>query len=184
MLIATMVVAGAVSFPQLGIDRYPSLDMPTVSEIQHVFVQAASGTYRLLIADDHVDATTARTTVVTLANTPVAIDRWALELMLGVADTAGDLLLAGASILGQTWIVRLDGNDALRYEVTVGGGINSVAALAGAFATAINAAAGDFVASAVGGQLKVTKAGGSFTAEFGIRYTYDVQAGDERGAPV
>src|SRR5262245_56401420 len=31
MLITTMVVAGVVAFPQLGIDRYPSLDMPTVS---------------------------------------------------------------------------------------------------------------------------------------------------------
>ena len=30
MIIVAMVVAGAVSFPQLGIDRYPSLDLPTI----------------------------------------------------------------------------------------------------------------------------------------------------------
>lgn len=30
MLIAAAVVTGAVSFPQLGIDRYPSLDLPTI----------------------------------------------------------------------------------------------------------------------------------------------------------
>ena len=31
MIIAAMVVAGAVSFPQLGTDRYPALDLPTIS---------------------------------------------------------------------------------------------------------------------------------------------------------
>lgn len=31
MLISAMVVSGAVSFPQLGIDRYPSLDLPQIS---------------------------------------------------------------------------------------------------------------------------------------------------------
>jgi HAE1 family hydrophobic/amphiphilic exporter-1 len=31
MIIAAMVVAGAASFPQLGTDRYPSLDLPTIS---------------------------------------------------------------------------------------------------------------------------------------------------------
>ena len=64
-------------------------------EVQNVFVQAASGTYRLLIADDHIDPATARTTVVSLAGTPVAGDRWLLDLTLDVADTAHNLLLAG-----------------------------------------------------------------------------------------
>ena len=31
MIIAAMVVAGAVSFPSLGTDRYPALDLPTIS---------------------------------------------------------------------------------------------------------------------------------------------------------
>ena len=30
MLIAAVVVAGAASFPQLGIDRFPNIDLPTI----------------------------------------------------------------------------------------------------------------------------------------------------------
>ncbi|MGN6544681.1 MAG: efflux RND transporter permease subunit, partial [Aureliella sp.] len=30
MLIAALVVAGVVAFPKLGVDRYPSMDMPTI----------------------------------------------------------------------------------------------------------------------------------------------------------
>ncbi len=40
MIIAAMVVAGAVSFPQLGTDRYPALDLPTIS-VRTVFTGAS-----------------------------------------------------------------------------------------------------------------------------------------------
>ena len=45
MLIAAVVVAGAASYPQLGIDRFPNIDLPTIrvstdlAEIQRLQVE-------------------------------------------------------------------------------------------------------------------------------------------------
>ncbi len=41
MLIAALVVAGVVAFPRLGVDRYPSMDMPTIT-VRTVYPGAAS----------------------------------------------------------------------------------------------------------------------------------------------
>ncbi len=41
MLIAALVVAGIVAFPKLGVDRYPSMDMPTIT-VRTVYPGAAS----------------------------------------------------------------------------------------------------------------------------------------------
>lgn len=41
MLIAALVVAGIVAFPNLGVDRYPSMDMPTIS-VRTAYPGAAS----------------------------------------------------------------------------------------------------------------------------------------------
>src|SRR5690242_19937427 len=41
MLIAALLVAGLVAFPKLGVDRYPSMDMPTIT-VRTTYPGAAS----------------------------------------------------------------------------------------------------------------------------------------------
>jgi subtilisin-like proprotein convertase family protein len=80
------------------------LDMPTVSEIQTVYVQAASGTYQLLISDDHIDLDTATSTLVTLSDTPLDGDIWTLTLTIGDLSTEFSLTIGNDYLVGETVI--------------------------------------------------------------------------------
>jgi Ca2+-binding RTX toxin-like protein/phage tail sheath gpL-like len=62
------------------------LNMPTVSEVQNIFVQAAAGTYKLSIDDNSVNTSTAASTLATLTGTPVINDIWTLVLTIGEVD--------------------------------------------------------------------------------------------------
>ena len=54
------------------------LGMPSISEIQTIFVQAATGVYTLRIADKTIDSHTATTTLLELSGTPIANDKWSI----------------------------------------------------------------------------------------------------------
>ena len=56
------------------------LNMPSVSEVQTIRVQASSGVYTLRIADDSVNATKPTSTVLTLGGTPIDGDSWTVVI--------------------------------------------------------------------------------------------------------
>ncbi|KPK03543.1 MAG: hypothetical protein AMS20_10425, partial [Gemmatimonas sp. SG8_28] len=107
------------------------LDMPSISEIQTIFVQAAAGVYKLRVPDAKIDAQTASTTVVELSGTP---------------------------LVGDVWTISIDGED---YEATVGTpvGLDSVAKIAAAIALQIDATE-RFTAFADGNRVVIVSATG------------------------
>ncbi|MHC4427668.1 MAG: beta strand repeat-containing protein, partial [Planctomycetota bacterium] len=123
------------------------LDMPTVSEVQSIFIQAASGTFKLRIADDGVDAATATTTLVELGLVP-----------------------GGETVANEVWTVLLTVDDttySFSHDVAVGGGQATLTTIAAALAAAINGVGtdADFTAAAEDNVLiVVSRAGADFTA--------------------
>jgi Ca2+-binding RTX toxin-like protein len=70
------------------------LGMPSISEVQTVYVQAAGGVYTLRIADESIDSRTATTTLVELSGTPVHGDEWTIVIdgvyrYTATVDTSG-----------------------------------------------------------------------------------------------
>ena len=63
------------------------LGMPSISEIQTIYVQAATGTYKVRIADPNINPDTATTTLVQLSGTPIHGDIWRVAI-----DEATDVL--------------------------------------------------------------------------------------------
>ena len=73
-------------------------------------MQAADGTYKLRIHDDHVDATKATTTLVTLSGTAVVGDTWKLTLTIGANTKTFTHTVVAADLAGndpQVWLGRI-----------------------------------------------------------------------------
>jgi Ca2+-binding RTX toxin-like protein len=136
------------------------LDMPTVSEVQTIFIQAASGTYKLLISDDHIDATTATTTLVTLNAEPLAGDTWTLNINL----------LSYSVVVGNSYFI----NGILTL-------VDQPGEIAAVFAQAINGDnnAANFTAAADGATILIVNLAG---AEFDTTLTVTPLAGTAGGA--
>lgn len=64
----------------LGGNSITGLGMPSVSEVQTVYIQAAAGIYTLRIADRNIDSKTATSTLVELSGTPIMGDRWTIAI--------------------------------------------------------------------------------------------------------
>ncbi|MFA5123571.1 beta strand repeat-containing protein, partial [Zavarzinia sp.] len=56
------------------------LGMPSISEVQTIYVQAAAGVYTLRIADQTIDSLTATTTLLELSGTPIHNDDWSIVI--------------------------------------------------------------------------------------------------------
>jgi hypothetical protein len=120
------------------------LGMPSVSEVQTIHVQAATGVYTLRIADETIDSTTATTTLVEISGTPIATDKWRIVI---------------------------DGDTDHDYEVTVDGTYNTLGAIAARLAFLINAdTPRGFTAVADGAVIVIVKpTGEGFQAVFEIQ---------------
>jgi hypothetical protein len=126
------------------------LGMPSVSEVQTIFVQAAAGVYTLRIADKTIDSRTATTTMIGLSGTPISGDTWTLV----IDDLKG-----------------FTTDNPYRYEYVVGGSATTVADIAAARAAAVNLRTGTtgLVAAAEGPMvLVVNPSGEAFLVAFEI----------------